>query len=272
MALRPFIPIYVGDWLRECAGCSLASQGLWLRMCFLMHDSERYGHLATDGKPTPPEIVAASCGSTPADYLALLVELDRHKVPSRTRNGIIFSAPMVREERKRQLCSAAGRRGGGNPTFKRPLKGDVLTPSDIEGESSPRSSDESTRETKPRDLIFEVVAELWYGGDVADPHRSLANRITADLKALNATPDEVRNRLARARIAWPKMTVTGTALVKHWHEFATSNGRPAKSVSSQLATLQRELAEAKKASRFVAASRIEAQIAQLEAKQGSAAV
>lgn len=104
-------------------------------MNFVMHDTDRYGHLCMDGQPLSPEVVAARCGSTPEDYSALLAELDRHHVPARTRNGIIFSRLMVADERKRQLCAAAGRRGGGNPTFKGRLKGDLLTPSDNDNET-----------------------------------------------------------------------------------------------------------------------------------------
>ena len=41
MAKLPYIQLYPGDWLRDSvAGCSLAAQGLWLRMMFVMHDSE----------------------------------------------------------------------------------------------------------------------------------------------------------------------------------------------------------------------------------------
>lgn len=121
----PAIQFYPGDWLRDhVAGCSLAAQGLWLRMMILMHDSERYGYLVMNGSPIPPESIARRCGcDSLAHYETLLTELDSARVPERTKDGLIHSRRMVRDEKKRRLCAAAGRRGGGNPTFKGQPKG-----------------------------------------------------------------------------------------------------------------------------------------------------
>ena len=99
----PSLQFYPGDWLRDSvAGCSLAAQGLWLRMMFLMHDSARYGYLCnSDGSPIPPGSVALRCGCTLEQYEALLHELDSVDVPSRTTEGVIFSRRMVRDAAKR---------------------------------------------------------------------------------------------------------------------------------------------------------------------------
>ena len=53
----PAIQLYTGDWLKDpVAGCSLAAQGLWLRMMFIAHDSRRYGYLANpDGTIVDPD-------------------------------------------------------------------------------------------------------------------------------------------------------------------------------------------------------------------------
>jgi hypothetical protein len=103
MGKLPSLQFYPGDWLRDSvAGCSLAAQGLWLRMMFAMHDSARYGYLCnSDGSPIPPGSVALRCGCTPEQYETLLHELDGVSVPSRTPNGTIFSRRMVRDAERR---------------------------------------------------------------------------------------------------------------------------------------------------------------------------
>lgn len=138
MPNRPFFPIYPGDELRgPVAGCSLAAQGLWLRMRFIMHDSERRGYLHQNGSAIPPESVARRCGCTPEQYETLLAELDQAGVPSRTTDGVIYDPAMVAEERKRSLCAEAGKRGG-SPILKGLSKGAA------KGEPSPQDKPKPT--------------------------------------------------------------------------------------------------------------------------------
>src|ERR1019366_4733936 len=97
----PAIFFYPGDWLRDSiSGCSLEAQGLWLRMMFIGHDSERYGYLEVDGSPIPSGSIARRCGCTLAQYETLLSELDSVGIPSRTPKGTIFSRRMVRDAEK----------------------------------------------------------------------------------------------------------------------------------------------------------------------------
>lgn len=100
----PSIQFYPGDWLRDnVSGCSLAAQGLWLRMMFLMHDSDRYGYLSANGSPIPSGFIARKCGcDTLSQYETLLSELDSAGVPSRTEDGIIYSRRMVRDAKRRK--------------------------------------------------------------------------------------------------------------------------------------------------------------------------
>ena len=120
MAKLPAIMFYPGDWLSdEIAGCSLAAQGLWLRMMFLMHRSSRYGHLALpNGSAIPPTSVAAQCGISQEAYETLLLELDSVGKISRNNEGVIFSRRMVRDWQKR----AADR---GRKRKERSIKRDV---------------------------------------------------------------------------------------------------------------------------------------------------
>ena len=113
----PAIHIYIGDWLKDpIAGCSLEAQGLWLRLMFVMHESERYGHLYQDGSSTPPAALARRCGCTVEQLLALLTELASAGVPSRTPEGIIYSRRMVRDAELRRIRAKAGKLGGRPPS------------------------------------------------------------------------------------------------------------------------------------------------------------
>ncbi len=103
MAKRPYLQFYPGDWLRDnVAGCYLAAQGLWLRMMFIAHDSERYGYLQQNRKPIPPDAIARRCGTYLEPYLVLLQELDDAGIPSRTEREIIFSRRMVKDAKDRE--------------------------------------------------------------------------------------------------------------------------------------------------------------------------
>lgn len=113
----PSLHLFPGDWLRSpVSKCSLAAQGLWLRMTFLMHDSERYGYLCLNKLPMTAEDVARACGTPLPEYVALLSELDRWGVPSRNSEDIIFSTDLVNAEHKRRIRRKNGRLGG-NPSL-----------------------------------------------------------------------------------------------------------------------------------------------------------
>lgn len=102
MGKLPAFQFYPGDWLQDpIAGCSLAAQGLWLRMMFIAHNSDRYGYLVLDGKPLSPEAIARRCGCSLEQYLPLLAELDEASIPSRTKTDVIFSRRMVRDAETR---------------------------------------------------------------------------------------------------------------------------------------------------------------------------
>lgn len=102
MSKLPALQFYPGDWLKDdISGCSLAAQGLWLRLMFVMHESDRYGYLSKDGIAIPTESIARRCGCSLKEFNALLDELERNGVPSRTSDGILFCRRMVRDAEKR---------------------------------------------------------------------------------------------------------------------------------------------------------------------------
>lgn len=115
----PALNIYIGDYLKDdIAGCTLEAQGLWLRMMFIMHESERYGYLCKDGLPAHPGSIARRCGCTPELYESLLAELFQAGVPSKTESGIIYSRRMIKDAELRETRRKAGLLGGRPPSKK----------------------------------------------------------------------------------------------------------------------------------------------------------
>jgi hypothetical protein len=120
MAKLPGFMFYPGDWLRDSiSGCSLAAQGLWLRMMIIAHDSDRYGYLTTNGVAIPPGSIAQRCGCTLEQYTTLIDELTIAGVVSRSADGsAIYSRRMARDGRLRDIRSKCGKLGGRPPKYK----------------------------------------------------------------------------------------------------------------------------------------------------------
>jgi hypothetical protein len=99
----PWLQFYPSDWLSDSiSGCCLAAQGLWFRMLFVAHNSQRYGYLEADGKAIPDEQLARRCGcGNVEEYWDLQAELFTAGVPSRTPEGVIYSRRMVRDQQER---------------------------------------------------------------------------------------------------------------------------------------------------------------------------
>lgn len=103
--------------------CSLAAQGLWMRMLCFMHEGEPYGHLTLNGKPPTTKRLAAMVGKPEKEVAVALAELEEEGVFSRTEAGVIWSRRMDADHK----ASVKGRehgKGGGNPALKGKGKGD----------------------------------------------------------------------------------------------------------------------------------------------------
>lgn len=129
MPQMPFLKFFPNDWLAEptIRVCSVAARGLWMDMLSLMHLSPRRGYLlAATGSPISPEQLARLTGCSADDVTRLLAELRSSGTFNCTDDGTIYNRRMVRDEGKREKCSEAGRRGGGNPNIRKenitPLK------------------------------------------------------------------------------------------------------------------------------------------------------
>ncbi|WP_144306985.1 hypothetical protein [Oceanidesulfovibrio marinus] len=145
MGKNPAFQFYPGDWLRDnVAGCSLAAQGLWLRMMMLMHETGGYISVTSNvHNPIPPANVARRCGCSPDEYETLLAELDAAGVPSRTEGDVIYSRRMVRDFEDRAKNAARVKRHrerSGNGGCNSDVTGDVM-PMKHASSSSSSSSD-----------------------------------------------------------------------------------------------------------------------------------
>lgn len=121
----PSFQFYPGDWLKDPAlrAASSGARGLWIDMLCLMFEAQPRGYLQNPaGEPLTDEQIARMTGNCSLeDVRGWLRELETLGVFSRTKQGVIFSRRMVREEAKRQACAEAGKRGG-NPRLCRNLR------------------------------------------------------------------------------------------------------------------------------------------------------
>jgi hypothetical protein len=113
---RPSIQFYPGDWQRDSAlrSCSLAARGLWIEMLCLMHDSKPYGHLKIGERNITTELLAMMVGADPNSVTASLAELEQSGVFSKTRDGVIYSRRLVKDDKLRTVRRGTGSLGG-NP-------------------------------------------------------------------------------------------------------------------------------------------------------------
>lgn len=175
---------YPADWQSDQAlrVCSLAARALWIECMAIMHRAEPYGHLLVNGLRPSNEQLAVLAGC-PSDQLpTLLDELIRAGVPSRTRNGTIYSRRMTRDERRRrdgekaaETGSIAGSRRSRQATENKPEN--LPPPGIVGGAVDPPPSHPEARSQKERvpsaDALgasppdaspLDLKRELWHRG------------------------------------------------------------------------------------------------------------
>ncbi|TGY87342.1 hypothetical protein E5163_14840 [Marinicauda algicola] len=117
---NPWMKFYPGDWRADpkLRMCSLQARGLWIEMLALMHEASPYGHLLVNGR-RPTDAQLAVLAGAPSDQITdLLGELEAAGVFSRTREGVIYSRRMTRDEKKSATARKNGQKGG-NPSVGR---------------------------------------------------------------------------------------------------------------------------------------------------------
>jgi hypothetical protein len=154
----PYLQLYVNDLMNDPAlqACSLAAFGLWVKMICIMHKAPRRGFLSLNGLPLSSETVSRMVGGAHEEVLRLTQELEDAGVFSRDDNRVIYSRRMVSDERKRQKCSEAGRKGGGSP-----LLSGISPPIKVLPKVGPK--------VVPKVESDNVIAEGGSGGKPAEP-------------------------------------------------------------------------------------------------------
>jgi hypothetical protein len=89
-----------------------------------------------------------------------------------------------------------------------------------ESKSREESGEEPAREAKcppkrPRDELWDVLVEE-LGEPQTRTERGRRNKALLELREIEATPDELRCRIAGFRLRWPQAAVTATGIAANW--------------------------------------------------------
>ncbi len=89
---------------------------------------------------------------------------------------------------------------------------------------TPTTMAPTAAKTRPQDLLFDAVAEVCgiIPAELTSSARGALNNALKALRAVKATPNEIRARAAEYRKRWPNATLTPSSLAKHWPELRPS--------------------------------------------------
>ena len=107
-----------------------------------------------------------------------------------------------------------------------PLQLTTPTPAAVAGQLSKELSKNSgapaSPTPRPRDDLWDALLGACgvKPDDVTNSMRGAYGKAVSELRAVGATPEEVRARARRYRSEWPNATLTPNALARHWGRFA----------------------------------------------------
>jgi hypothetical protein len=113
---RPATLWFWKDWESEVAlkDCSLAAQGLWMRMLCIAAQHDPIGYVSIGSVGLSADRIARIVGAEVQEIERLIGELSLNGVFSRDRNGTIYNRRMVRDAKKAKVARRNGKLGG-NP-------------------------------------------------------------------------------------------------------------------------------------------------------------
>ena len=112
---RPAFLFFPNDWLSspDLNSCSLAAQGLWVRMlCYIYQSPKKGVLLLPSGKQIESKTLAKLCGEEEQKISILLSELEETGTFSRLEDGTIYCRRVKRESDLIEARREAGRLGG----------------------------------------------------------------------------------------------------------------------------------------------------------------
>lgn len=126
----PWGPFYWDDWRNEIGlrRSSFAARGLWMDCLCIAARCDPPGYLAVNGEALSTTDIARMTGGSETEVSTLLDELFRNGVPSRTRNGIIYSRRMVRDAKRARTARENGKKGGNPSISKQRVSGAWVNP------------------------------------------------------------------------------------------------------------------------------------------------
>ncbi len=116
MPANPCSKWFWNDWDNDNALrlCSLAAQGLWMRMLSIAARAVPTGYVTVNGRSVDATDLAHVTGASEAEIRCLLDELEGRHVFSRDRHHRIYNRRMVRDDRDHRSSVKNGKKGG-NP-------------------------------------------------------------------------------------------------------------------------------------------------------------
>ncbi len=129
MPSNPSSKFFWNDWDNDKALhlCSLAAQGLWMRMLSIAARATPIGYVTINGRSVEATELAQLTGKSEAEIRCLTAELEDRGVFSRDRHHRIYNRRMVRDDRSRREAVKHGRKGG-NPRLMQAVENKRLNP------------------------------------------------------------------------------------------------------------------------------------------------
>jgi hypothetical protein len=114
MAATSYDPFFWNDWQGDpcLRACSLAAQGLWMRMLCLAAEAPRKGFVMIGERYATTADIATQAAVPNEVAEALIFELENNAVFSRDRSGHVYSRRMIRDAKRLAASAKGGRKGG----------------------------------------------------------------------------------------------------------------------------------------------------------------
>ncbi len=128
--------------------CSMAAQGLWMRMLCIASAHDPIGYVAVAGRGLDETALARMTGCPESEVTALLGELDQNGVFSRDRQGRIYSRRMIADAKKAATARKNGKNGG-NPNLRKQTENPASVKGSDKGGLKPQEPEAISHREKP---------------------------------------------------------------------------------------------------------------------------
>lgn len=239
-------PVYFGDYIRDTADLPLIQHGAyWLLL----------GHFYTTRTPIPADArYRVAHAHTDEERAAVDVVLSRFWIMTKAgyiqkRAALEIQKALRLEERGRQAAETRWGKGGNANASARQMQEELLAACLEDASTSTSTSTSKTTPTtqeqdgsgkaaaRAADPIWDTLLEVCgvkAGDKITSSARGAYNKSVKDLKAVAATPEEIRRRARAFAVRWGDK-ITPTALVRRWNECTANTSAPATKTPKQIA-------------------------------------